>query len=80
MDCIDSLNKVFSYIDGNIKDEETLEELQEHLEHCKQCFDVVDFEKRIQVFIEDSCQCEDIPKEICDRAQKTLNKFRKHPK
>lgn len=78
MDCLDSLDKIFSFIDGRIKDKEHLEELEEHLRHCKRCYDVVEFEKRIQSFIQESLIKEEIPVEVTDRARNMLNRFRKY--
>ena len=77
MDCLDSLDKIFEYIDGNILDDELLDEIEEHLEHCKRCYDVVEFEKKVQEFVKKSVRCEDVPDETCNRAKEMLKKFSK---
>ncbi len=75
MDCLDSLDKIFEYIDGQVTDKELREEIEEHLKYCRRCYDVVEFEKRVQKFVSDSVQCEDLPDDVCDRAKAMLKKF-----
>jgi len=75
MNCLESLDMIFAYIDGQITDQETLDEIEEHLRHCRRCYNVVMFEKRVQSFVQDACRCEEVPLEAYDRARKILNRF-----
>jgi mycothiol system anti-sigma-R factor len=75
VDCIDSLDKIFEFIDGNITDKDALEEIEEHLQFCRRCYDVVEFERRVQNFVKECLNCDNIPDEICDRANKMLKEF-----
>jgi anti-sigma factor (TIGR02949 family) len=76
MDCLDSLDQIFSFIDGQIDDEELIAEIEEHIKYCRRCYDVVEFEKRIQSFVQSSLCKDDVPEEVCCRAKDMLKKFR----
>lgn len=78
MSCLESLDQIFAYIDGQISEKEVMEEIEEHLRHCKRCWDVVDFEKRVQTFVKKQACEEDMPEEALDRAHNILNKFKSY--
>lgn len=78
MNCLDSLDQIFSFIDGQIDDKEMLEEIEEHLQFCRRCYDIVQFEKKVQGFIKECVDCEEIPDAVCCRAKDMLKKFREY--
>jgi mycothiol system anti-sigma-R factor len=78
MSCLESLDQIFAYIDGQISEKEIMEEIEEHLQHCKRCWDVVDFEKRIQSFVKDQGCDEKMPNDVLNRAHNILTKFKSY--
>ena len=78
MNCLESLDQIFAYIDGQITEKEVKEEIEEHLEDCRRCWDVVEFEKRVQSFVKCRACEENIPEDVCERAKNILKKFKSY--
>lgn len=78
MSCLESLDQIFAYIDGQLTEEEVRAEIEEHLKHCKRCWDVVEFEKRVQNFVKNQGCCEELPPDISNRALDVLKKFKNY--
>lgn len=36
--CIEAINSLYAYLDGEINDPETLEKIEHHLGHCRVCY------------------------------------------
>ncbi len=36
--CIEAIDKLYAYLDGEIDNIETVDKLERHLEHCHSCF------------------------------------------
>lgn len=38
IECLEAIDSMYAYLDGELKDETTLAKFKQHLEHCKSCY------------------------------------------
>ena len=38
IDCLEAIDNLYAYLDGELSDEETLARFKKHLGHCKSCY------------------------------------------
>ncbi len=58
-DCNDALHELFTFIDGELTDENR-SQIAQHLDDCGSCLDVFDFEIELRVVLQRKCQ-EQVP-------------------
>jgi len=50
--CLEAINGLYAYLDGEMKDPKSIAEFEHHLEHCKACYSRTELEncraKRVQ--------------------------------
>lgn len=46
-DCLEAFDYLYAYLNGELKDKESVEKLEQHLDHCKSCFSRAQMEKEI---------------------------------
>ena len=54
-DCSDSIERLYSYLDGELTDERRAE-IKRHLDECPPCLDAFDFESELRVVIASRCK------------------------
>jgi len=74
MDCEESLEKLWQFLDQEL-DGESAARLAQHLEECRHCFDRAEFERRLKAMVRRSCECETAPAELRDRLTKLIRMF-----
>ncbi|MBC8338164.1 MAG: zf-HC2 domain-containing protein [Alphaproteobacteria bacterium] len=45
IDCIEAINGLYQYLDGEMDDAETKQRFEHHLAHCKTCYTRTEMEK-----------------------------------
>jgi anti-sigma factor (TIGR02949 family) len=45
--CLEAFDHLYAYLNGEIKDEETLARIEHHLGHCKSCYSRAEMERQI---------------------------------
>lgn len=71
MSCQEAAGYVYGYLDGEIEPE-TEEEFRRHLEMCRRCMGVVEFERRMLEFVRDRAGTERAPADLAARVREAL--------
>ena len=53
-DCLQAMDHLYAYLNGELKDKESLAMMEHHLSHCKSCFSRSEIEKEINSRLEAS--------------------------
>lgn len=38
IDCLEAIDNLYAYLDGELRDEQTLAKFKHHLSHCRSCY------------------------------------------
>ena len=74
MNCQETLEKLWQYLDKEL-DSASRQQLQEHLEQCRQCFSKAEFEQRLRAMLRRSCCGEHAPRELRERLSRLLRLY-----
>jgi len=74
MDCETALRNLSAYLDRELGEAPSAE-LEQHLQECRHCFSMVEFERRLRTVVRRSCASEQIPPELEQRLRKLLQSF-----
>ena len=74
MDCAGALRKLSQYLDHELE-EIPSSELTRHLNECRGCFSLAEFEQRLRAIILRSCRGDQIPSVLEDRLVRLLRSF-----
>jgi mycothiol system anti-sigma-R factor len=69
-DCSDSIERLYSYLDGELTDERRAE-IKRHLDECPPCLDAFDFESELRVVIASRCK-DRVPDALRERIHTVL--------
>jgi len=72
--CETVLNNLYEYINSHDIKPETSEELKRHLDECRQCFTLYEFEVRIVERFKEAGQCS-CPDSLKEKIQSILSNF-----
>lgn len=36
--CLEAINGLYAYLDGELSDQESIDEIEHHMKHCQNCF------------------------------------------
>lgn len=75
IDCEEVLERLWSYLDGEA-DQVTAGELEEHIEHCLNCRERADFERRLREVLRQKCLGERAPRELRSALMRLLDRPR----
>lgn len=71
--CEDVLAELYQYLDREV-DPATSEIIDQHLEHCRECFSRAEFEKRLRARVADAVETE-VPDDVQQRLRSLLKRF-----
>lgn len=54
IDCLEAIDNLYAYLDGELNDDETLARFRKHLGHCKSCYSRSELEGVINERIKES--------------------------
>ena len=74
IDCLEAVNHLYSYLDGEITDPVQLEKVEHHLGHCRTCYTRTEMERLLSRRIRDAAG-DDVPASLQDRLRKMIEKF-----
>ncbi|HTY70903.1 MAG TPA: mycothiol system anti-sigma-R factor [Actinomycetes bacterium] len=74
-DCREALERVYSYIDGEIPDEEKLR-IRQHLDECAPCLRQYGIEQEVKVLIARCCGAETASRELRSRVLSRIAQVR----
>lgn len=73
-DCLQAFDHLYAYLNGELKDKNTLEMMEHHLSHCKSCFSRAQMERELNKRIKDS-NVRKTPESLKNRIQDLLDDF-----
>jgi len=47
IDCIEAIDSLYAYLDGELNDPDTVRKFENHLDHCRSCFSRHELESRL---------------------------------
>lgn len=56
IDCLEAIDNLYAYLDGELTDEESLARFKKHLEHCNSCYSRSEMEGLLSERIKQSGQ------------------------
>jgi anti-sigma factor (TIGR02949 family) len=54
--CLEAINGLYAYLDGEMNDPESLRKFERHLEHCRSCFSRLELEAALAEHIRRSAK------------------------
>ena len=74
IDCLEAIDNLYAYLDGELNDEETLIKFKNHLGHCKSCYSRSELEGVINERIKQSSR-EETPGSLKNRISDFLDEL-----
>ncbi len=71
IDCMEAINGLYAYLDGEMKDPETLAKFEHHLEHCQSCYSRTQLETALGQLINKSAK-DTAPEKLQTRLKKLI--------
>ncbi|NRQ36019.1 mycothiol system anti-sigma-R factor [Nonomuraea sp. NN258] len=62
-DCREVLDKVYSYLDGELTENDVVE-IRVHLDECSPCLKEYDLDKAIKALVAKHCGCDPVPADL----------------
>ncbi len=75
IDCIEAINGLYAYLDGEMKDPQTLAQFEHHLEHCHTCYSRTQLETALGQLIRKSGEEGQTPVKLQGRLRKLIDEF-----
>jgi len=70
VDCNETIERLYHYLDGELTDERR-HEIEQHLDECSPCLDAFDFEADLRVVIANHCK-DHVPDALRKRVHEAL--------
>ena len=70
--CIEAINDLYAYLDGELDDPEAVAKFEHHLEHCAACYSRIELETALGRLIRNSAE-ENAPVRLQRRLRKLLD-------
>ena len=74
IDCLEAIDNLYAYLDGELKDEESILKFKQHLAHCRSCYSRSELEgelnQRIKISGKDAT-----PASLQNRLRKLIKDF-----
>lgn len=74
IDCLEAIDNLYAYLDGELKDQEDLAKFQQHLSHCRSCFSRAELEGVLSERIKES-GVKKTPEALQNRLRKLIDNF-----
>jgi len=71
IDCMEAINGLYAYLDGEMTDPQTLARFEHHLEHCQTCYSRTQLESALGQLIKKSSQ-DNAPEKLQSRLKKLI--------
>ncbi len=72
--CIEAINGLYAYLDGEIDDRKSIEAIESHLSHCKHCFSRIELERALSERLKKSGLGKP-PERLKNRLRDLMDKF-----
>jgi len=74
IDCIEAVNLLYAYMDGEIEDKETKAKYEHHLVHCRSCYSRMELEKALTDRIKAAAETH-APEKLQHKLRKLIDNF-----
>lgn len=71
IDCMEAINGLYAYLDGEMTDPKTLAKFENHLEHCQSCYSRTQLESALGQLIKKS-STDTAPEKLQKRLKKLI--------
>ena len=72
--CLEAIESLYAYLDGELGDDITIEQVEQHMEHCRSCYSRKDVERALTEHIRRKNR-EGAPAELQARLEKLIDSF-----
>ena len=72
--CLEAINWLYAYLDGELKDPVTIAQIEHHLGHCRVCYSRIELERTLTKRLKQSARRQ-APEQLHDRVQQLLEKL-----
>lgn len=69
--CLEAIETLYAYIDGELDDEGSIAKVEQHLGHCKSCYSRTQMEKRLTEYMKKSARSR-APEELQNRLRNLI--------
>lgn len=74
-DCLEAMDHLYAYLNGELDDKVTLNKVEHHLGHCKSCYSRAEMEREINKRLKASSNHEDTPESLKKRLNELMSKL-----
>ncbi len=72
--CLEAIEAFYAYLDGELKDPQSIAEFEHHMSHCRSCYSRSEVEKLLTDRIRESARAS-APAKLQDRLRKLMDEF-----
>lgn len=72
--CMQAIEAFYAYLDGELEDPKSIEEFEDHMNHCRSCYSRADVEKMLTGRMRESARSS-APEQLQDRLRKLMDEF-----
>ena len=74
IDCIEAIDQLYAYLDGEINNSVTIEKVERHIRHCDSCFTRSQLENELTKRIKKAAE-KQVPESFKNRLHKLMDSF-----
>ena len=74
IDCIEAIDQLYAYLDGEINNSQTIEKVERHIKHCQSCFTRSQLENELTNRIKKAAE-KQAPESFKNRLNKLMESF-----
>jgi mycothiol system anti-sigma-R factor len=74
MNCLQVIEQLWQYLDHEL-DGESSNQLERHLQQCRECFSKAEFERQLRTLLRRSCGGEQAPSHLRERLSRLLRMY-----
>jgi anti-sigma factor (TIGR02949 family) len=72
--CIEAINGLYAYLDGEMDDPKAIAEIEHHLGHCRNCFSRIELERALSERLKRSRK-DQTPEKLQNRLRNLIDRF-----
>jgi len=73
IDCIEAIDNLYAYLDGELDDPETIRKFESHLDHCRSCYTRRELESKLSERLRTAARTK-VPAGLRDRLRDLIDK------
>lgn len=73
IDCLEAIDNLYAYLDGELDDPDTIRKFENHLDHCRSCYTRHELESRLSERLRTAAKAK-VPEALRDRLRDLIDK------